>query len=353
MPFPYAASTDALTAELDAADAARIGNDALLAAVLAGSGDCIKILDLDGRLQFMSEGGKHVMEIDDFSAIKGCPWPDFWAGEGHSAARQAIADARDGRHARFLGSANTGRGNSKYWDVRVMPIRGADGAPTHLLSISTDITEQRNAETRQQELAGELQHRIKNTLAMVGAIATQTLRGDDIAERRNAFVARLQALGQAHDLLTDNTWQSAPIRGVIERALLPHVSGSNDFAIEGPAVELSAKQALSLSLAVHELATNAVKYGALSLPGGGVSIDWSLQSNGHGNPAFCLKWEERSGPVVARPDRLGFGSRLVTRVLAADFDGEVSIDYAPSGVVWILTSPLVGVADDEAAPAQR
>src|ERR1700733_8990147 len=103
------------------------GGGDVLRGILAGCGDCIKILDLDGRLQFMSEGGKRVMEVDDFAPLKGCPWPDFWDGIGNADAMAAVDTARSGGTARFKGAANTAKGHSRYWEVQVSPIFGADG----------------------------------------------------------------------------------------------------------------------------------------------------------------------------------------------------------------------------------
>lgn len=273
------ASIRNLRHELEAADPALVGNEAFLRGVLAGCGDCIKVLDLQGRLQFMSEGGKRVMEVDDFAGLKGCPWPEFWTGEGGIQARRAVASAKQGTVARFQGAANTPRGTPKYWDVQVSPINGPDGKPTHLLSISRDITEEwrarnelKEALERQRMLTEELQHRIKNTLAMVSAIANQTMRGDDIAAARDAFTARLMTLNHAHDLLTKTSWASASMLEVIEAALAPHRSGQGRIRVQGPAVRLDSKQALAISLAVHELATNAAKYGALSNETGTVDI---------------------------------------------------------------------------------
>ena len=135
-------SVASLKSELIAAGDGLAGNDDVLRSVLAGCGDCIKILDLDGRLQFMSEGGKRVMEVEDFGALKGCPWPDFWQGEGNADAIRAVAIAKAGGTGRFKGAANTAKGNARYWDVQVSPILGNDGQPSHLLSISRDITEE-------------------------------------------------------------------------------------------------------------------------------------------------------------------------------------------------------------------
>lgn len=213
-----------------------------------------------------------------------------------------------------------------------------------LIGTVRDITHRREAEAMQGILSAELQHRIKNTLAMVNAIASQTLKGEDILDRRLAFSARLEALAQAHDMLTSSSWQGAPIQSVIESALTPHMSAEERFVIDGIHLDLSAKQALSMAMTIHELATNAVKYGALSVPGGTVRVAWTTDAADEaGNRQFRFIWQESGGPPVEEPTRKGFGSRLITRVLAADFEGKVSIDYAPTGVVCILASPINSV----------
>jgi two-component sensor histidine kinase len=340
-----------LNEELRAAGDGLSGNADVLRGVLAGCGDCIKILDLDGRLQFMSEGGKRVMEVDDFSALKGCPWPDFWAGAGHAEAANAVEAARQGNVARFMGAADTAKGNSRYWDVQVSPIFGDDGKPSHILSISRDVTSERRAQMelseaieRQKFLAEELQHRIKNTLAMVGAIANQTMRGESVEAARNAFTARLVTLSRAHDILTQKNWLSAPIKEVVEGALAPHRTGQGRIDVSGPELLLQPKQALAIALSVHELATNAVKYGALSGAGGTVCIAWSTGIAADA-PTFHFVWSEAGGPPVVEPkqSQKSFGSRLIERTLSNDFGGEVLITYAVKGVVCELTAPLANI----------
>ena len=128
--------------------------------VLFASADCIKVLDLDANLTFMSEGGMRVMEVDDFNKIAGCPWPDFWQLEGNAAAKAAVASARDGKSARFVGFANTMKGTGKWWDVQVSPMFGLDGKPERILSVSRDITATKVAE----EIAAENERRLKLTL---------------------------------------------------------------------------------------------------------------------------------------------------------------------------------------------
>lgn len=190
---------------------------------------------------------------------------------------------------------------------------------------------------------GEISHRLKNSMAMVQAIAFQTLKGDDIIERRSAFSSRLTALSNAHEMLIHRTWQGAALRETVASALIPHGDTSR-FRIEGPEIELNARQALSMSLAVHELATNAIKYGALHNSDGMISISWGFSDKPDEPPSFEWTWRESGGPLVASPERKGFGSKLITRALPSDFAGKVSILYEPTGVVCHLSCPASSVS---------
>lgn len=334
--------TDVMNRELLAANPKLPGNDALLSGVLAGCGDCIKLLDLEGRLQFMSEGGKRVMEVDDFGSLKGCPWPEFWVGEGNAHAAAAVEAAKAGKTGRFQGPADTAKGNPRYWDVQVSPIFDSGGKPWMLLSISRDITEEWEALQRERFLKEELVHRAKNTFAMVLAIANQTFSGDIHASPLRAYTARVAALAQAYDIATKTDWSVAPVADVIEAALSFHRIGQGAFTISGPKLDIAPRQALALTLAVNELATNALKYGALSSPKGHVDISWSTSA--HGTPTFFFRWGERGGPPVAAPVRHGFGSRVIKDFMAKDFGGTVQLSYEPEGVVCELKSPLENLA---------
>jgi two-component sensor histidine kinase len=341
-------TVESLKVELRAAGDGLADNDDVLRGVLEGCGDCIKILDLDGQLQFMSEGGKRVMEVEDFGKLKGCPWPDFWAGAGNADARAAVETAKAGGTARFKGPANTAKGTPRYWDVQVSPIFGGDGKPSHILSISRDITELAECQERQKVLTAELQHRIKNSLAMVSAIANQTIRGGDMEAARNAFTARLMTLSHAHDILVQTSWVSAPIKEVIEGALAPHRPGQGRIDVSGPELLLSPKPALAIALAVHELATNAAKYGALSNDEGKVNIFWKTNADGD-KSGFRFDWVEKGGPRVAVPEqsKRGFGTRLIERMLKNDFGGEVLMDFKPDGLVCTLNAPLEKLSTPE------
>jgi two-component sensor histidine kinase len=286
----------------------------------------------------MSEGGKRVMEVEDFSVLKGCPWPDFWAGEGHAQAAAAVDAARAGDIGRFRGPANTAKGKPRYWDVQVAPIFGSDGRPAQLLSISRDITEEWEAAQRERFLTEELAHRAKNSFAMVLAIARNTFRGAAHALPLEAYTARVMTLARAHEATAASNWTRARIADIIDAALASHSVTQGKFNVSGPELNVAPKQALALTLAVHELATNALKYGALSSPQGRVDISWSSSQNG--TPAFAFLWREHGGPPVVKPTRQGFGSRVIKDFMANDFGGTVRLSYPPGGVLCELTSPL-------------
>jgi PAS domain S-box-containing protein len=206
-----------------------------------------------------------------------------------------------------------------------------------------DISEEKAAAERQRLLINELNHRMKNTLATVQSIAAQTFRGQTNQAARGVFDARMAALSNAHNVLVEDNWESASLRSVVERALAPHLLAEvdvNRFLLEGPDARLHPKVAVTLAMALHELMTNAAKYGALSVPEGQVAVTWSLQDIAEGRQQLDQAWEERGGPKVMPPTRKGFGSRLIERQLPLEFDGGAAITYAPEGVVCRLQIPL-------------
>ncbi|MHB8283372.1 MAG: PAS domain-containing protein [Caulobacteraceae bacterium] len=222
------------------------------------------------------------------------------------------------------------------------------GEAVRLLGTLRDITEQKSAEAHQHLLTNELNHRVKNTLATVQALVSQTLRtATSPEEARRAVDERLVVLGRAHDILTRTSWTAAPIFEVVAGATTPLTVGGGRVRAHGPARQLAPKPALSLALALHELGVNAVKYGALSNDTGHVEISWSIEPGAAGR-RFHLQWSEHGGPAVAPPTRRGFGSKLIQSALAAEFHGEVQLDFRPSGVVWTVDAPL-DVMEEEAA----
>ncbi|WP_167507686.1 PAS domain-containing sensor histidine kinase [Rhizobium glycinendophyticum] len=188
----------------------------------------------------------------------------------------------------------------------------------------------------------ELAHRMKNTLAMVQAIISQSLRGaSSLTEASATISARIQTLAKAQDLLTGMSVTAAEITAIANAALAPHRDGTGRIHVEGPRVYLSAQQALGLSLAMHELATNATKYGSLSVPDGRVEISWSHRPGDD----FTFDWRESQGPAVTEPTRRGFGSRLTERIVSDLFKGQAKIDFAVEGVAFSLVGKLHQAAD--------
>jgi two-component sensor histidine kinase len=187
--------------------------------------------------------------------------------------------------------------------------------------------QRRHLERQQNLLLDEINHRVRNTLATVQAIAMQTLKDAD-APARDAFLARLFALSGQHDLLALNNWDGASLEGVVRRAL-QDFRDRGRIVIDGPPVHLSSKRALALGMALHELATNAARHGALSLPEGRLQVRWVLGDDGTG---LRLTWRESGGPPVAPPASQGFGLRLIEQGLAHETGSHVELRFAPEGL---------------------
>ncbi len=207
-------------------------------------------------------------------------------------------------------------------------------------SAQSEIAERRRAESRQRLLMDELNHRVRNTLAIVLAIANQTLRhASSSAQFRADFEARVTALAAAHNLLTESNWDGAPLRDIAERVLKPHADPDRmRYRLEGETIRLDPKYAVSLLMAFHELATNAAKYGALSNDTGHVAITWSMTEPPKA-PALAIEWREIGGPPVRPRRRRGFGSRLIDG-LSAETQGNVDLKFERTGVVCTIEIPL-------------
>jgi two-component sensor histidine kinase len=211
-------------------------------------------------------------------------------------------------------------------ELRISPMRGGG-----IAIVITDVTERRQAEERRRLLVNELNHRVKNTLATVQAIAAQSLQ-EAPAEVRERFTERLMALARANDVLVAEEWRSAGLAAIVAQVASPY---GNRFDAGGPEVCLPPKAALALGLALHELATNAAKYGALSNLTGRVSLTWATDAG-----QFRLVWREAGGPPVTAPAQSGFGARLIRRGLALELRAQVALDYAESGLTCTVEAPL-------------
>ncbi|MDX6749729.1 PAS domain S-box protein [Geminicoccaceae bacterium 1502E] len=223
-----------------------------------------------------------------------------------------------------------GDGTRGVISVNAAPVTDGQGRRIAGVVVVDDITARREVEQRQRLLSAELSHRVKNTLAVVRSIARQSLAGDrSLEDARQALDSRLLALGQSHDLLTASGWRGVDLEDLVRGELLAYGGRAR---VRGARVLLTPKATQTLGLVLHELATNAAKYGALSVPGGSVTVEWNTPGRG----LLELRWEEQGGPPVGTRHRCGFGRTLIERALAYELGGSATLSFAPAGVTCEL-----------------
>ncbi len=230
-----------------------------------------------------------------------------------------------------------------WMSVSSSPVRDAEGNLLYLVRVVQDVTERKAAEQRNRLLIDELNHRVKNTLATVQSLASQSARGvPSPAEFRARFEGRLIALSKAHDQLTQHHWESADLRELLTASLAPYAGARGErVVLRGEDVLLRPRAVLTLAMAFHELATNAAKYGALSVPGGRIEIRWRPQrQEGDAREWLRIDWREQGGPPVVAPQQRGFGSKLIEGGVAAELGGRVSLDFAADGLHCDFLVPL-------------
>jgi len=226
--------------------------------------------------------------------------------------------------------------------VRSSPVRDAGDRLLYVVRVVQDVTERKAWEQRQKLLMDELNHRVKNTLATVQSLAAQTARvARTPAAFRERFEGRLIALSKAHDQLTVHHWESADLRELLSGSLAPYAgAGSERIILRGEDVVLRPRAVLTLAMAIHELTTNAAKYGALSVPGGRIEIHWRPVRGDKGRSQLRIDWIEHGGPVVTVPDQRGFGSKLIEGSIAAELGGTARLTFAPEGLRCEIVIPM-------------
>ncbi len=319
--------------ELLSEDGATAFTNDLLAKIGEATPDLIYAKDLGSRMIFANRAvlaalGKSWEEIRGRSDAE-------WHDDPSEGRRFVEADARimASGQTEELEEILTGIDGTQTYLSSKSPLRAQDGHVIGIFGISKNITERKNEERLRQILVNELDHRVKNTLGLVQAMARQTFKHAGIDNAIwDAFEGRLISMSKAHGLLTRHSWVGADITEIVAEGLIAHGGQHADcFSISGPSAWVDAQTALALAMAFHELGTNAIKYGALSVPEGRVTISWALANDGD-VPMLDLYWRERGGPPVAKPTHKGFGSRLIQQAFAQTASNVARVDYLPNGI---------------------
>jgi len=306
--------------------------------VVKQASDFIGIADTRGRVLFLNDAARELIGIEQI--LQTSIW-DYISEEDHQLFREDVLPVirRGDSCERELRIKNLKTGAVVPAIYSVFPIRNDHGVLQGYGVVTRDISEQKAEEQRRTQMMAEAAHRIKNTLAVVQAIVSQTLKNTtDPVQSRENITKRLTALAAAQDVLISAEGSAADIIDIVTSAMAPHDCGNGRITLNGPSRALTSAQGLGLSLALHELATNAAKYGALSGDAGTVKIEWRISDEGQ----FGLDWTEIGGPTVAVPTSTGFGSRLVQRMVAPYFRGNAELSFPPEGARFKLT----GVIED-------
>jgi PAS domain S-box-containing protein len=316
------------------AESGRRQNEERLRQIFQYAGVGMVLMNMDYKIvranaAFGAITERSIEELRDASCL------DFTHPDDIRASLAAFERVQRGEGPVAFEKRYVGKDGRTLW-VRKTVSQAANG---DVLAVVEDITSRRRADEQRTLLINELNHRVKNTLATVQAIASQTFSaGKADPGAKEAFEARLIALSNAHSVLTEQSWESAEIHQIVEQAMLPHAD-KRRFGIDGPPIRLKPRAAVAIAMGIHELATNAAKYGALTNGTGHVSIRWDIVEPS----TLSLRWQESGGPAVKTPERRGFGSRLIERNLSYDLDGAAKIDYLADGVVCVITGNLQSI----------
>jgi len=325
----------------------------LSASLFDASEDCVKVVGLDGTLLDMNANGICLMEVDDFTALRGQPWASLWPEEHREKIETAVAEAREGRSSKFVADCLTAKGTMKSWEVVVWPVLDSTRRATQMVSISRDITERLRVEADNALLTRELAHRIQNMFAVVDGVIGLSARGAVEAKPfADALRRRVVSLGRAIAYVLpsammgrEETDATRSLHGLLRVLLEPYgdsVGPGRRIELHGDDVPVGPAATTSLALAVNELATNALKYGALQHPEGRLVITTVGQGD-----VVELHWDEQGAPRDASPaarGEAGFGSILLDNAVARQLGGQLTRDWGDAGLSMVMHLPLERLA---------
>jgi PAS domain S-box-containing protein len=304
----------------------------------------IGMCDLAFRPFFVNQAGLAMVGLERMEDACAVAVQDYFFPEDRRAITEGLLPRvlEDGHATIEIRFRHFKTGEPIWMSYSLFTLKDEHDQPLGFATVSENIDARKQDEKRMELLMDELNHRVRNTLAIVNSIASQTLKHTpSVDEFRTAFNGRIAALAKTHTLFAANRWSRSTMREVIAQQLDPYTR-ERALTITGPRLLVNPKEALTLSLVFHELAANAAKYGALSTPGGQVEIRWEIDAERN----LLLTWQESGGPRVAPPRRLGFGSQLIEFNVAHEFGGNAALHYPPDGVRCLLIIPLRADADE-------
>jgi PAS domain S-box-containing protein len=314
--------------------------NAQLAAVVQYSLDAVMSLGPDGSIRTWNPGSEMLFGYPANEVI-GQPASILYPENAQLEYEETYRELRLGNSVRRDVLRRHKDGHLLNVNINVAPMRAADGTLSGFSAIIRDISDRKQHEEHLRLVMRELSHRSKNLLAVIQAMARQTARSsNDLDEFERNYSQRLQALSASHDLLVNQNWHGAPLGDLLRSILSPFDDDVADrIELIGPSLFVTPTAAQNLALSIHELATNASKYGALSVPTGRVTIEWHVEKSEDGQERLALNWKEVDGPIVEAPKRRGFGHIVINRMIAQALDAEVDLEFAPEGVSWTLQMP--------------
>ncbi len=326
--------------EVQSAFETAAAESAHLSALVASSGDAIMSINPDGTIRTWNPAAEQLFGYTAEEII-GKSKEVLVPPDEVDTFRKQLATVIAGENVRSETTRIRRDGTRIAVSVDAAPIRRPDGKIIATSSILHDITDRIANEEHRLFLMRELAHRSKNQLAIIQAIATQTARTTGSTDMfLKTFRSRLQGLSASHDLLLKQDWRGAPLEDLVRRQIEVFVGeDSSSVHVTGPDVMLTAGAAEAIGLAIHELATNSAKYGALSVPVGQVEVAWKQVDTGEAEASWKLTWREWNGPTVAPPSASGFGTQVITRTAAMAVQGKAELEYHPTGLIWQLTFP--------------
>ena len=302
----------------------------------------VGVLSLDGTLLEANKPAVAAAGVDRSQLIGKPFWDCVWWDVGadtKTRLKAAVATAASGERVRYDAEIQVAGGARIWIDFQIAPVFDASGQVTELIPSGVEITERKHAEAHKELLIKELSHRVKNTLATIQSLTGQSIRSSETMEDfRTKFSARLRAISASHDLLVQFDHQALPLVALVRGQVLQYAPDEDRLIINGADSLVPGEVAHSLGLVLHELATNASKYGAFSTATGTVTVSWHIERDDTGRK-LVLSWVERGGPHVAQPTRQGFGTRLIQRSLGGDGNDAV-INYEAEGVSCRLVVDL-------------